>query len=227
MRTINRENIMKAINKGQVNHSNYRKALALARERLREADFALQCQRAGAEVVEPEADHALARIKFIGANYLVDFPSGEVRREGLDEEPLPYDRIIILHYLVHARGAELTGELISFQQIPDGWLYYPAFRKRTTSILARTFRGEVEDFMKAGLAVAAVPSALGQYALEIRALPKVSCHLIMWPGDDELDTDFSCVFDRSITDYLPAEDITVLAGVITSRLVQNSKRGPR
>ena len=45
----------------------------------------------------------------------------------------------------------------------------------------------------------------------------------MWPGDDEFETEFNCVFDRSIIDYLPAEDITVLANMIAVRLMKQKK----
>jgi hypothetical protein len=97
--------------------------------------------------------------------------------------------------------------------------------ERTTYILARTFSGNPEGFRKAGMEIGASKSALGELAIEVIAFTKVSYHFIMWPGDDELDTEFSCVFDRSLTEYLPAEDITVLANVITSRLAQKSRKG--
>ena len=198
----------------------------LAREKLRQIDFEKQCRTAGAEIIEANPPTGfVARLKFMGQDYLIDYPSGLVRVADSDQEPKPYDRIIILHYLQNAKGAEMTGELISYQQIPDGWLYYSSFQARTTQILARTFKADARAFMQAGLAIGARPSKLGQFALEISALPKVSYHLIMWPGDDELNTEFNCVFDRSITDYLPAEDITVLANVISSRLAEASKKG--
>jgi len=199
----------------------------LARERLLAINFDEQCLKAGAEIVERDHDRVVARLRFIDSDYQLEYPEGEVRKLGGAIEPLPYDRILILHYLVHATGAPLSGELISYQQITDGWLYYPTFLKRVTNVLARTFAGDIEDFMDAGTAIGAKPSPLGNHALEIHAFPKVSYHLIMWPGGDELDTDFSCVFDRSISDYLPAEDITVLASVIASRLAQQSKKGGR
>jgi hypothetical protein len=212
--------------KKKLNHESYEKALKLAREKLGQVDFIKQCRAAGAEIIGADApERKVARIKFLGRDYLVEHPSGLVRLAGSEKEPRPYDRIIILHYLQNAGGTEKTGELISYQQIPDGWLYYASFRARTTQILARTFGADTRAFLDAGLAIGAAQSSLGQYALEVFALPKVSYHLIMWPGDDELDTEFSCVFDRSITDYLPAEDITVLANVISSRLMDAHKQG--
>jgi len=207
-------------------HDSYEKALKLAKEKLSQIDFEKQCRAAGAEIIEANSpERFVARIKFMAQDYLIDYPSGLVRVSDSEKEPKPYDRIIILHYLQNAKGAEMTGELISFQQVPDGWLYYPSFQSRTMQVLARTFGADAKAFLQAGLAIGAGQSRLGQYALEILALPKVSYHLIMWPGDDELSTEFNCVFDSSITDYLPAQDITMLANLISSRLAQASKKG--
>ena len=204
------------------------KALQLSREKLAQSDFPAQCEKAGAEIIESDASgRKTARIKFLYRDYRVAYPSGAINYSDSDDEVLPYDQILILHYLAHASGAPLAGEIISYQQIPDGWLYYPSFLERTTYILARTFAKDPEGFRQAGLAIGGNKSALGELAIEIIAFPKVSYHLIMWPGDDELDTEFSCVFDRSLTEYLPAEDITVLANVISSRLAQKSGKGNR
>jgi len=211
---------MSPAGKENINHDKYRRALQLAQEMFAGFNFEEQCSRAGAEIIE----RGLARVKFIQTEYLAAHPSGELRVLGSEAEPLPYDRLLVLHYLAHAKGTPLTGELISYQQIPDGWLYYPTFLKRTIRVLAKAFSGDVASFLQAGESIGAKRSLLGEHALEILALPKVSYHFIMWPGDDELDTDFSCVFDRSVTDYLPAEDITLLTNVISS-LLANSRKG--
>ena len=117
-----------------------------------------------------------------------------------------------------------TGELISYQQIPDGFLYYTNFVRRTSGILSRTFGPDPELFMSAALGLGGKPSKLGKYAVLITALPHVRYHYIMWPGDEEFEPEFNCVFDRSITGYLPAEDITVLANMIAVKLIKQVKQ---
>ena len=128
-----------AINKDNVNHENYRRALELARERLREINFDEQCRKSGAELIERGNARTIARLRFIDSDYQVEFPEGNVRKPEGETDVLPYDRILILHYLIHAKGSPLSGEIISYQQIPDGWLYYPTFLKRVTNVLARLF----------------------------------------------------------------------------------------
>jgi len=222
-RTQEQVGMYDGIQRDLVKQDNYETAHQLAKEKLRETDFVQQCRRAGAEIIESSPEKTLARIKFINRDYLVEYPGGEIKFEDTGETPPLWERIIILHYLANARGASQTGELISYQQVPDGWLYYPNFVKRTTQILAKTFADDPEGFIQAGLAIGGKGSSLGKYALEIPALPKVSYHFVMWPGDDEFETEFNCVFDRSIIDYLPAEDITVLANMIAVKLIKQKK----
>jgi len=213
------------IERDLVKQDNYETAHRLAREKFREKNFIEQTDRAGAEIIEsPNSDEKIASLKFLNRDYLIKYPSGEIFFADSKEEPPLWEKIIILHYLANAQGATLTGQLISYKEVPDGWLYYPNFVKRTTSILVKTFGKNPEGFIHAGLRIGAKPSELGRYALEIPAFPKISYHFIMWPGDEEFDAEFNCVFDRSIIDYLPAEDITVLANMIAVRLIKQTPK---
>ncbi len=207
------------IQRDLVGQDNYETAHPLAKDRLRAGDFAGQCQKAGAEVVDPAG--GICRIHFINRDYRVDHSSGEVNFSKAEEQPTIWERIIILHYLANAQGVPETGELISYQQIPDGWLYYPSFVRRTAGILVKTFSRNPEAFREAGLAIGGKPSSLGKYAVEVLAFPKVKYHFLMWPGDDEFEAEVKCVFDKNIMEYLPAEDITVLANIIAIRLVRS------
>jgi len=221
----NRVGMYDGIQRELVKQDNYETAHNLARERLRELDFLSQCRKAGAEVIESkESGERIARIKFLNRDYLVYYPSGDIKFADSNDEPPLWDRIIILHYLANATGASEKKELISYQQVPDGWLYYSNFVKRTTSILTKSFDKDPEGFIQAGLALGGKISELGKYAIEIQALPKVKYYFIMWEGDEEFESEFNCVFDRSIIDYLPAEDITVLANIIAVRLIKAVKR---
>ncbi len=214
------------IQRDLVKQDNYETAHKVAKDKLREKDFVRQCSLAGAEIVEtkPEGE-TVARIRFINRDYLVSYPSGEVRLADAQEEPPLWERIVILHYLTNAEGAPETGELISYQQIPDGFLYYTNFVRRTSGILSRTFGPDPELFMQAAIGLGGKPSKLGKYAVLVPALPQVSYHFIMWPGDEEFEPEFNCVFDRSITGCLPAEDITVLANMIAVKLVKQASAG--
>lgn len=223
----NRVGMYDGIQRELVKQDNYETAHQLARSQLKKINFSEQCQKAGAEIISStQESEQTARIKFLYRDHLISYPSGEIRYQDSEQEPPLWDRIIILHYLIHSTGASEKGELISYQQIPDGWLYYSNFVRRTTSILAKVFGNNYEAFLQAGLSLGGKKTPLGKYAIEIQALPRVKYFFIMWPGDEEFESEFNCVFDRSIMDYLPAEDITVLANIIAVRLIKTRNQSP-
>lgn len=58
----------------------------------------------------------------------------------------------------------------------------------------------------------------GDVSAEIPALPMVPLTYILWKGDDELQSSVRIFFDASASNYLPTEDLAVLAELTTLRL---------
>ena len=54
-------------------------------------------------------------------------------------------------------------------------------------------------------------------------LPRVPVQLIFWQGDEELPPESTILFDATISDYLPAEDIAVLSGMLVYRIISMAK----
>jgi hypothetical protein len=65
----------------------------------------------------------------------------------------------------------------------------------------------------------------GDTAITINAFPRVPLTIVLWQGDKEFPADGNIMFDSTITDYLPTEDITILCEVIAWKLVRLSKTG--
>jgi hypothetical protein len=199
--------------------ANYETAHRLAISRLAALDFRLQCRKAGAELVGGGIP-LQARLKFLDRTILVTHPAGEVVTESGDDIPL-WEKIITLHYLIHAQGASPSGDLVTYNDIPDGRLYYPNFVKRTSEILLPAYGQKPEALISAALKLGGLERpGLGDYAVVIPALPRVAYVFILWQGDEEFPPQVNVVFDRNISDYLPAEDITVLANMIAVKLVK-------
>jgi len=64
----------------------------------------------------------------------------------------------------------------------------------------------------------------GDTAVTINAFSRVPITIILWRGDDELAPQGSMLFDATISDYLPTEDITVLCETITWRLIRDLRK---
>jgi len=204
---------------GLARQENYETAHQLAIARLAALDFRQQVQRAGAEFI-PGSSPLQARLSFLGRTLLVSHPSGAILTEAGEEVPL-WEKIIALHYLIHAQGAPPAGNLITYNDIPDGRLYYPNFVKRTSEILLQAYGQNPAALVQAALKLGGIERpGLGDYAVVIPALPRVAYVFVIWKGDEEFPPALNVVFDRSISDYLPAEDITVLANMIAVKLMK-------
>jgi len=60
----------------------------------------------------------------------------------------------------------------------------------------------------------------GDASVTINALSMVPLTLVLWKGDDEFSPEGTIMFDRTITDYLPTEDIIILCQNTSWRLVK-------
>ena len=116
-----------------------------------------------------------------------------------------------------ARGS--MQELVD-QEVPDGKFYLDAFLKRARNPMLQAF-GERPELLRdlAADIYGATPIEYGDVSVAFRALPLVPVALILWRGDDEFPPEGNVLFDESIPDILPSEDIAWLAGTIVYPLM--------
>jgi hypothetical protein len=198
----------------------YREALRLAEDALNRADLSLLATRAGAEVIRPEADAAGLRLRLFNNPVLIR-PGTPciIRNEEQQAEVSLEEKIVLCHYLLQAKGTAPSGQLITFRQIPDGQFYDAAFQQRTRGPFLSCFGDKPDLFRASAEQLAGVPVAAGDAGMIFSALPRVPIQLILWQGDEELPSESTILFDATISDYLPAEDIAVLSGMLVYRLM--------
>ncbi len=198
----------------------YKESFRLASEKLKEANPHRLAKLSGASVEIDENGNPQIKLSFFNKEHVVTI--GEeidiVCPKANKEVPLP-EKIVISHYLLNANGAKLTGNLINFRQIPDGHFYHSAFQKRATDPLRMTFGNDPKSLLECGVELGAVPSKYGDYSIQINVLPRVPLTLVVWKGDDEFPPEASILFDESIVNYLPIEDIAVISGMAVYRLM--------
>ena len=130
------------------------------------------------------------------------------------------EKILILHYLLTARGESLRQNPITFLQVEEGSFCYSAFARRALDPLAQTFGGEPQGLVDCGSRLGAVPSELGDASITLRPLPRVPVTFLVWCGGDELPPQANILFDESIVSYLPTEDIAMLSSMTVYRLIK-------
>ncbi len=178
------------------------------------------CERAGIHC-QPSDEGWLLALPYLGHNYRVRCPEVEITALESDA-PSPRDKLLMLHYLVTAKGTPPTGRLIAFRELPEGNVYFPTFNQRAVRPILDRFGKDPDQLVKAAAAMGGRRADQGDAAVTIDAFPRVPVTFVIWKGDEELPPQGNILFDANITDCLPTEDITVLCETIAWRLVRSA-----
>ena len=194
-------------------------AYKLAREELAKiSDIEQQCRKADAQYQVIDSQKVIL-IKYLNQSYRITFPDVEISLMGSEEKVPLRDKILILHYLTSAKGTSLTNKLITYNELPEGIIYFPTFFKRTIESLLAHFGNEPHLLVDIAQKLGGYKVEYGDSAVTINAFSRVPITIILWRGDSEFAPRGSVVFDSTISDYLSTEDITVLCEIITWRLI--------
>jgi hypothetical protein len=198
----------------------YIKARTLAVEKLSQESFDTIAERSGFEPL----DGQLLHIPFLDRTYLVNYPQFEFTDKVNSEKEVPIqEQVLILHYLMASEAPELTGNWVSYREIPGASFYFGAFVKRAVDPLKKVFGQNISGFCQAANILQAQKVDNGDAGFEFRMLPAVPLQLILWEGDDEFPAEANILFDQSIGQVLSPEDVAWLAGMVVYRLIALSR----
>jgi hypothetical protein len=194
-------------------------ALKLAKGKLLQSDIRERCTKSGAVYNETEN---LIELPFINCTCRIHLP--DLAFDPLEDgtELRLSEQILIVHYLNTASGVSLSNEVITFGQIPDGTFYVPAFRRRSIDWLVSVFGRKPDALLEAADRIGGRPADYGNVAVMFQALPRVPVTFVLWRGDEELPPSGNVLFDSTISQYLPTEDVAVLAGMLVAKLCKAS-----
>ncbi len=203
---------------------NLPQARKLALEALRDGDLRERARRSGGRYeIGPDHQPRIG-LRYLNRDGWISFPAGAIEfPDGRGPVSLR-EEILIFHYLKTAGGTRLSGEWISFANIPAGAFYNPVFQKRCKDPLVRFFGANPDDLRSVAAAMNAEPVAIGDGGFKIPAFPMTPLALVLWRGDEDFPPEGNVLFDRSITDYLPVEDIVILAETVVWKLIKTGER---
>jgi hypothetical protein len=204
---------------------NFQLAYRLACEELSGMDIKQQCSRSGAHYLHLDR----VTIEYLNQLYVISIPGMEIslsdsqkhgEREAGSEDIDLKDRILILHYLITAKGTPNTGKLIGFKQVPGGLFEYASFSREVLIPLLDYFGKKPELLAEAAVNLGGSEAGYGNAAVSIKAFPNVPVVIVLWRGDDEFPPNASILFDSTVADYLSTEDMSVLCGRIVEKLTR-------
>jgi len=152
-------------------------------------------------------------VTVLGESYQVNYPSGDVKNcQGEDFDNYSA-KIIILRYLMNAKGKSDSEEMISFKEFPDGPLYYSNFYKRCLQVFANIGNEMPEALKKYMASINAIPWGKGDHSWQFTFMPGVRIACILWLSDDEFDAEAQILFDKSLTKVFNIKDLAILGDV--------------
>jgi len=198
----------------------YELAYTLARDKLKNTDnITEQCRKSDTQYQKLDSQEVLI-VCYLNQFYSITFPDIEIMLNNSSTIVPIRDRLLILHYLNTAKGTSISEKVITFHELPEGAIYFPTFSKRTLTPLANHFGKNVELLMKTGEKLGGQKLNYGDAGLKILAFPRIPITIVIWKGDTEFPASGNILFDTTITDYLPTEDIIVLCETITWKLIR-------
>jgi hypothetical protein len=197
----------------------YELSYNIARERLAAINgIQAQCAKSGAQYL---ADRKAVNIVYLNRTYQISLTGGEVTFTDSPEAVPLKDKILVMHYFTSATGAPLTGKVITYKELHDGINYYPTFHKRSIEPVVNRHKDEPQKLLDAGKRMGGVKADYGDGSVTIPAFPRVPLTYVVYKGDSEFPPDGNILFDSTITDYLPIEDITIICETIAWRLARS------
>ncbi len=131
-------------------------------------------------------------------------------------------RIIILHYILKGGKSFPRGEWINYRSVPGGLSYYDVFKRRALKPLLVSFKSGSE-ILSAALSSGWRKENFGDASASIVALPRVPLLFVYWEGDEEFEPSVDMLFDKTIVDFLPSEDVVKLSKIAALKILSGKR----
>ena len=203
----------------------YGLAYKLACEQLASiSDIEQQCLKSGTQYQVINTGKVVI-VEYLNQSYQVTFPDIEVTLRDSEAAVSLKEKILILHYLVQAKGTPLSNKVITYKELPEGIVYFRTFYKRAIKPIVDYFGKEPRLLLDVAGIIGGRRVDYGDASVTISAFSRVPVTLVLWHGDEEFLPEGNIMFDSTISDYLTTEDINVLCEIIVWRLMKLLKAG--
>ncbi|HVI40781.1 MAG TPA: DUF3786 domain-containing protein [Anaerovoracaceae bacterium] len=200
----------------------YLEAYQMACMKLMKCNAESVCQNSKAAY---EKETGTYGIRFFDHQYRINCTDTSVSFEESPAEPATTEKVLMLHYLIHAQPKPFSGRNISFKEVPNGGsIYYSTFKKRAIDPLVKTFSNDLSGFAEAASALGGIAESFGDASATIYAFPFVPVTYVLWQGDEEVPSAGTILFDSSVSHFLPVEDIVLAASFGAYKLIGANKK---
>ncbi len=193
-------------------------ALKIAFQELRDISFESIPKRCNVGLEEGKI-----KIRYLNRGYVVSHD--DVTYPDRKTQVSDRDKTIILHYLILGKGTPPSGKLIDFREVPGGRVYYEVFEKRVYERFLGIFGESPTLFIEVATSLGGERINYGDIGFRFTVLPQIPIDFVFHRGDEEFPPACKVLFDASISDYLPTEDIAVICEEVVRQLSEGTTKG--
>jgi hypothetical protein len=199
----------------------YKTALDRAYRELKACSLEEQAVRSSVTFGQSGGEQII-KVPFFDETIDLTLPEFRFESEQRRNVTLP-SKILILHYITKASGHPLSGEKVSYEDVPGCRPYLAVFERRVCRPLLVAFGDNRDLFSEAGATLGGTEEEYGNASFTLKAFPMVPMTFILWEGDDEFLPSIKVLFDPTIDNYLPLEDITVISKLAATRILHAAR----
>ena len=159
-------------------------------------------------------------IESFGQTILISYPEGQIISEtshSLDK------RLLLLNYLSYAKTIPLSGQWISYRDLPSGNVFYPHIKKYAIEALGDFFSGCDKAILRRSLREAGFELINGKADLSAKGFfaPRIPILLHFWEGEEDIPSASQILFDSTISEQMHIEDSAALCTIIKNQVVNS------
>jgi hypothetical protein len=179
----------------------------------------LLAERTGAnyQVIGPERGEF--RLSLFDSPIMVTHP-GFICFDIKDNELSLSVQAVVAYYFYTSDDAPLTGEWVSFADLPDGRMYNSAFQGYSGNELVKVFGLNIDGLKLACEKNGGQATSVGDAAYIFYALPRLPLLVNYWCGDEDFPSSCKVLFDRAASHYLPTDVCAILGSMLTRKLIK-------
>jgi len=160
-------------------------------------------------------------LRVLGTEYSVTFPRFALVDKDGKEKETSYETILFIEYLCEGKYVPDQGKRLSYNEFPWGSVYYLNFERRCLKRCAGTFGKDIKKFIETiekNPSLRAEAMKVGDASYRMEFINGLYLTIILWGADDEFPPSAQLLFDDNFVSAFTAEDIAVVAEVLTDRL---------
>lgn len=193
------------------------------RQELRQIDPADLAVRTGASLKKGEGEVVGLSLRYWDQEVTLAYPE-LIGRDENGNSLNSFDQAMLGYYFTLSDGTPLSGNWISFFDLPDGRFYAQAFQGYSGNELAKFFGNRIDAFEEAAQGLLGqkpwLAAGVGDKAFVFQVLPHVSLLAAAWLGDEDFPPSYRILFDASVSHHLSTDACAILGSMLTRRLIK-------